>query len=115
VEVLAEERRWLTPREVHMAARRAGLRVGLATVYRVLELLNGLGLAQAIADASGCVRFVLCAPGHHDHLVCRACGRVVDVVPCRVRPPRGTGFHIDGHALTFFGRCPDCAAGGERA
>src|SRR5687767_8363953 len=56
--------------------RRDGQRVGVASVYRALALLAGLGVLQRVPVAGGSARYELVGPGgdHHHHLVCDDCG-----------------------------------------
>ncbi len=63
-------------RQLHAAG---GRRVGIATVYRTLELLEELGLLQRLDIGDGLARFEPALPGgrhHHHHFVCSRCGRV---------------------------------------
>jgi Fur family ferric uptake transcriptional regulator len=81
----------------------------LATVYRLLEVLVEAGVCRPFVGPDRALRYVYCPPGHHHHLICEGCGRVVDVPDCLVVPPPGS-FTVERHVLDFFGRCPDCAA-----
>lgn len=89
--------------------------IGAATVYRTLALLVESGQALELSLGDGGSARYDGNVARHDHLVCDACGRAVDVeTPL---PPqavtnlsRRTGFRIAGYDLQFRGRCPDCAA-----
>jgi Fur family ferric uptake transcriptional regulator len=94
--------------------RRRGVRGSKATVYRVLPLLTEAGILQA-ADFSSDTRRYEAAFGreHHDHLVCRGCGRVVEfeyeafeVLQREVAARHG--FELEGHVHQLVGRCPAC-------
>jgi Fe2+ or Zn2+ uptake regulation protein len=83
------------------------------TVYRVLETLVDAGLARKVHHAGGVARFDPMTSRHH-HLVCDACGRLVDledemVPPLRLPDSSRTGFRIKDYSVSFTGLCPDCA------
>ncbi|MDR7481674.1 MAG: transcriptional repressor [Armatimonadota bacterium] len=104
----------LTAEEIHRRLRRRGHRVGLATVYRAVELFVRSGLVEPAYLADGGVRYGLAAK-HHDHAVCLRCGRFQALRPCVVpRAPRRlpAGFRITGHQLEIYGVCAACQAAG---
>jgi len=85
------------------------------TVYRVLDTLVEAGFARKVQHAGGVARFDPITERHH-HLVCEACGRLVDVddaaVPAlRLPQARGSGFRITDYSVSFIGLCGDCARG----
>jgi energy-coupling factor transport system substrate-specific component len=66
--------------DLHLALRQRSERVGLTTVYRTLAALHDAGEVDAMRDADGEVRYRRCTTeDHHHHLVCRVCGRTVEV------------------------------------
>lgn len=87
--------------------------VSLPTVYATLDLLEELGLVHRVATEGGTVVFDPRTDAHH-HLVCRACGKIVDVdAPLEpeavLAAARDAGF-TPGHAqVTVRGLCRDCA------
>lgn len=87
--------------------------VGRMTVYRTLELLSDLGLLRPVYHGTGAAHYVLLLDGHHHHLVCSRCQRVIEFDDCtlaelsRVVSQR-YGFDVRGHLLEFYGRCADC-------
>jgi len=89
--------------------------IGAATVYRTLALLVKSGQALELSLGDGLSARYDANITRHDHVVCRDCGRAVDVqttLPSRaVRSlSEHTGFAITGYDLQFHGRCPDCTA-----
>jgi len=87
--------------------------VGLATVYRALQGLVDSGRVDVFRRESGEALFRLCNPVHHHHLVCRRCGRVVEIDTCGVelwasRVAHGHGFTITDHQADVFGVCAVC-------
>ncbi|HEV8534112.1 MAG TPA: Fur family transcriptional regulator [Candidatus Limnocylindria bacterium] len=91
-------------------------RVGRATVFRTLDLLVSIGALSrihAIEAGQRCVRYTPCAPSHHHHLVCQACGRVdeiaADVLDGRIAAVASArGFRTLGHTVEIVGLCPGC-------
>jgi Fur family ferric uptake transcriptional regulator len=73
------------------------------------------GELDAIRTPDGQVAYRTCSPGHHHHLICRSCGRTVEVsVPLLEEQVRAMavshGFAQIDHELEFFGTCAACAA-----
>jgi Fur family ferric uptake transcriptional regulator len=100
------------------ALRSGGSPIPRATVYHVLETLGRRGLVLLADAGPGRTLYESAADGHH-HLVCRACGRIVDV-PCLadVRPclnPTLPGVVIEEAQVIFRGLCAACAMDRARA
>lgn len=107
----------LTVDEVVERAASTGAGVDRATAYRVLALLEELGLVRASQlDAGGPVRWERAHPDEHFHLRCTVCGTVDHHVGTLVATVRehldaGHGFHAETVELTVHGRCARCRAG----
>ena len=102
--------------ELHARLRADGQSVGLSTVYRTLQTLAGAGEVDVLLGADGEARYRSCSTGHHHHLVCRRCGRTVEVRnPAVERWAEAVasehGFTEIGHTLEVFGVCGRCAGG----
>ena len=90
--------------------------VGRATVFRTLDLLVSLGALSRIHGIEAgvrCVRYTPCAPSHHHHLVCQACGRVEELAAKSLdqritATARSRGFRPLGHTVEITGLCPEC-------
>lgn len=87
--------------------------ISLQSVYDALALLVDQGLLRRIQPAGSPARFEDRVGDNHHHLICRTCGRVVDVecaagaAPClKASDPRG--YEIDEAEVAYWGRCPDC-------
>ncbi|HUG83222.1 MAG TPA: Fur family transcriptional regulator [Euzebya sp.] len=84
-------------------------------VYDVLGVLTEKGLIRRIQPAGSSARYEGRIGDNHHHLVCRVCGRTVDVdcavgaTPC-LTAADGAGFEIDEAEVVYWGRCPDCTA-----
>ncbi len=99
--------------EMHDLLKARGQRIGLATVYRALQSFAAAGEVDALRTADGEVVYRRCSTGHHHHLVCRQCGRTVEVEgPAVERWARSIaaehGFSEVSHTLEIFGTCPGC-------
>ena len=114
LEVLRHQRHPLTNREI-LEALPAGL-CDLATIYRAMHLLEEMGLVKRYDFGDGAARFEMVSEGddgHHHHLVCRRCARVVEIEECLLREleariAAANGFKEVTHKLEFFGICPRC-------
>jgi Fur family transcriptional regulator, ferric uptake regulator len=115
VELLGSQRCCLTAQEIHEETRRRGRSVGIASVYRVLDLLSEQGLIARIDVGDQAARYEPALPGgdHHHHVVCDDCGKVeawtdegleraVDRVAGKV------GYRVAGHDVVLRGLCVDC-------
>jgi Fur family ferric uptake transcriptional regulator len=121
VDVLAAQDCCLSAREIVDALAARGLRVGVASVYRALELLHGLGLVQRLDVGDGTARYEPAQPtgDHHHHIVCDRCGRVTafeDEILERAMAglAERLAHSIETHDVVLRGDCERCAgpAGG---
>jgi Fur family ferric uptake transcriptional regulator len=88
----------------------------LATVYRSLHMLESMKMVKRFDLGGGVARFELLAEGddgHHHHLVCTRCAKVVEIEECFTREleekiAERNGFKAITHKLEFFGVCPGC-------
>ena len=89
--------------------------ISLQSVYDALGLLVAEGLVRRIQPAGSPARFEGRVGDNHHHLICRICGRLVDVdcavgaAPC-LTAADGSGYEIDEAEVAYWGRCPDCLA-----
>lgn len=87
--------------------------VNISTVYRTLELLERLGLVTKTDMGEGRVRYHPAEKGHHHHLVCRECGRIIDLdesllVPLKEALLKEYKFVADLRHLAILGHCLKC-------
>jgi Fur family ferric uptake transcriptional regulator len=114
-DLLAERADFRTAQQLHAELRQRGEAVGLATVYRNLALLVASGEVDTLQHGDGEVRYRLCSPQHHHHLVCRNCAATVEVSAAGVeqwanRVAAEHGFVAVAHTVELVGLCPACAA-----
>jgi Fur family ferric uptake transcriptional regulator len=102
-----------TPDEVLAEVRTHSDAVNVSTVYRTLEVLEGLGLVRHAHLSDRAPTYHSVSDHEHFHLVCRNCGRVVSVGPGmlaslteRLRDEQN--FAVDVGHLTVFGACVEC-------
>ena len=99
--------------DVYDRARRMEPRLGLATVYRTIELLRQTGSVRAL-PSEGRPAYVRCHPGHHHHLVCLHCGTVEETelcaAPSEAEVHTRHGFRAEAHEVDIYGTCARCAA-----
>jgi Fur family peroxide stress response transcriptional regulator len=112
-EALSARRDHPTADQVYDAVKDRIPGLSRTTVYRVLETLVEAGFVRKVHHAGGVARFDPMTHRHH-HLVCEACGRLVDlddgVVPTlRLPEARGSGFRIKDYSVSFLGLCGGCA------
>jgi Fe2+ or Zn2+ uptake regulation protein len=87
--------------------------ISLQSVYDALALLVAEGLIRRIQPAGSSARFEGRVGDNHHHLICRSCGRMVDVdcavgsAPCLTAANK-RGYEIDEAEVVYWGRCPDC-------
>lgn len=99
--------------QIHELLVRQGETVGLATVYRTLQLLAASGEIDVLRSELGEAIYRRCSGSHHHHLVCRSCGTTVEVEGPTVERWTSAiaaehGFSAVSHTLEIFGTCPRC-------
>jgi Fur family ferric uptake transcriptional regulator len=99
--------------EIHALLSAQGEQVGLSTVYRALQALAEAGEIDSLRTESGESIYRRCSATHHHHLVCRSCGRTVEVEgPAVEKWTRSVaaahGYSEVSHTLEIFGTCSSC-------
>lgn len=109
------ERPHATADEVAEAVRERIGAISRQAVYDALGLLAEKGLLRRIQPPGSAARYEDRVGDNHHHLICRLCGRTVDVdcavgvAPC-LTPASAAGYVVDEAEVVYWGRCPDCAA-----
>ena len=113
VEALHGADKHVSAEEIYAQVRARYPYANISTVYRTLELLKELGLVTEIALGDGCVRFHPAEKGHHHHLVCQKCGKIIDLPESALAPLEGAlsdmyQFKADLKHMAVFGLCSQC-------
>ncbi|WP_097955534.1 MULTISPECIES: Fur family transcriptional regulator [unclassified Streptomyces] len=102
--------------ELHDVLKHRGDSVGLTTVYRTLQSLADAGEVDVLRTTEGEAVYRRCSTGdHHHHLVCRLCGKAVEVEGPAVEQwaemiAAQHGYVNVAHTVEIFGTCAECAA-----
>ncbi len=113
--VIDEAQEFRSAQELHEELRARGKAVGLTTVYNQLRVLAEAGLVDTVRSPEGETLYRRCGTSaHHHHLVCRVCGRTVEVAGNTVerwasKVAAEAGFVDVVHTLEVVGTCAECA------
>lgn len=121
--MLSRQRCCLSAQDLHARLRESGSKVGIASVYRALEALQGLGLLHRtdLGEGSGLYEPIVPDGEHHHHLVCDRCGRVTpfedDALEGAIEKlARNRGHEPAEHEVVIRGTCASCSRpGGGRS
>lgn len=111
---LGESEGFVSAQALHGALRDAGSTIGLATVYRALTDLTDEGEADTLTQ-DGEALYRACTPdSHHHHLICRRCGKTVEIEATAVEEWARSvaaehGFTQAEHIVDVFGLCAECS------
>ncbi|GLZ51447.1 transcriptional repressor [Actinomycetospora sp. NBRC 106378] len=99
--------------DIHEELRRRGEGIGLTTVYRTLQALADAGEIDVLRTTAGEASYRRCSDTHHHHLVCRVCGRTVEVEGPAVehwaeKVAVEHGFAEIDHTVEIIGTCSGC-------
>ena len=114
LEILEENReQHLRAEDVYKALLESDEDIGLATVYRVLTQFEAAGLVSRHHFEGGHSVFELDEGGHHDHILCTACGRVDEFLDDAIEERQRViaekaGYKITDHSLYIYGVCAEC-------
>jgi Fur family transcriptional regulator, ferric uptake regulator len=122
LDLLSRARSHLSAKDIYAALQPSFPGLGLATVYRTLELLHRLGIVQKVTSSDGQGRYELRSDNpkdHHHHLICTRCGSIVnyrDFVQEELELVKKTeealtkkyNFAVQDHNIEFLGVCEKC-------
>lgn len=119
--LLEHEEDHLSAEDIYLLVKDKAPEIGLATVYRTLELLSELKIIDKINFGDGVSRYDLRKEGathFHHHLVCMECGTVEEIVEDLLEDveaiiERDWGFEVKDHRLTFHGICRNCRSSNQ--
>ena len=106
----------LSTEEIYGEVKKKYPEIGLATVYRTVQLFEEMGIVDRLNFDDGCSRFELASEDsvhHHHHLICEVCNRVFEVEndllsEIEAEIERVYQFKIHDHNLMFYGQCKEC-------
>jgi Fur family ferric uptake transcriptional regulator len=106
----------LSAEDVHNIVRQHSSEIGLATVYRTLELFSELEVLQKMDFGDGRSRYEInekTTPHHHHHLICLSCSKVKEFEDDLLETletviSRKSNFEIVDHQVKFYGYCEEC-------
>lgn len=107
---------FLSAQALHARIEAGGRPIGLATVYRTLAALTDAGEIDSLQSVDGEALYRRCRmDAHHHHLICRRCGRAVEITAqpveeWAVRVAGEHGFADPRHVVDIFGVCSECSA-----
>ncbi len=114
IQVLMDANRPLSPPEILERGRKRHPKLGIATIYRTVELLVELKLAHRVHGEHSCHSYLPISSSYSHALVCSDCGKSVNF-SCRETLQRliehvreQVGYQINSHLLQLFGQCPEC-------
>lgn len=117
VETFAALGEHITAEDLHRKVREIDRSVSAATVYRTVNLLVELGVAEKGHFGGGSASFEMALhKDHHDHLVCEACGAIIEfhceaIEDLQESIAKEHGYVLKTHRMELYGICPACQAG----
>ncbi len=99
--------------EIYDTLKKRKSKMGLATVYRTLNMLKSIGVISERKWGDNKLRFEITSE-HHDHLICIKCGKIIEFVDDTIEArqqeiAKRFGFKITGHRHELIGTCKDCS------
>ena len=115
--LLSANGKHMSSEEIYDIVKKDCPEIGLATVYRTLQVLDKLGYTNKLNLDDGCVRYELSldknAHNHH-HLVCKKCSKIIEVEEDLLDQLEDAikekyGFDVENHDVKFNGYCSNCS------
>lgn len=115
LKTLYESNEHFTPESLYLTIKKKypDVKVGIATIYRTLNLLEESNMATSISFGSAGKKFELGIKPHHDHMICEKCGKIIefedtDIEKKQLKIAEKFGFKLTGHLMQLYGICKDC-------
>ncbi len=126
--LLMKRQQHLSAKEVYALLQASNSEIGIATVYRTLDMLDKAGLVRKIQCRDGHLRYEYKRgdqSDHHHHLICTDCGKILNyrdfekeeldlVRKTEEIMEKKYGFLVRDHNIEFLGLCEQCRPGGQR-
>ncbi len=104
-----------TPEELYnlIQSNHPDLKIGIATVYRTLQLLEDHDIVTSISFGTQGKKYELGAKAHHDHMICTECGDIIEFVDEEIEKRQHMiadelGFKMQNHSMQIYGICKNC-------
>lgn len=104
-----------TPEEIYTLLKQTypDIKIGIATVYRTLTLLEDSGIASSISFGVQGKKYELGLKKHHDHLICTKCGKIIEFFDETIEErqeeiAKKFHFHMTDHTMKIIGICEKC-------
>ena len=116
-EAFAQADRPLAPEEILEGAQQYYPSLGIATVYRNIQVLVQEGWLQPVDLPGESTRYEIAGKEHHHHFHCKECGRLYELEGCvaPLRPKLPKGFRAMGHEFFLYGLCAACVPSRSQA
>lgn len=113
-EHLAVSEAFVSAQQLHDDLRARGDKIGLATIYRTLQVMSEAGEVDTVRTVDGETLYRKCGPRHHHHLLCRNCGLTVELDGPGVERWAAKAADVNGftdvqHVVELFGLCGQCS------
>lgn len=115
LETLYNSDEHLTPESLHQLIQKEypKLKIGIATVYRTLSLLEESQMVTFISFGAQGKKYELSAKNHHDHLICTDCGKITEFVDDQIEArqrliTKKLDFKMSDHSMQIYGTCKEC-------
>jgi len=114
LEVLESEHGHITSSDILEKVHEVNASIGRASVFRTLDLFTQLGIIRpTYISTSLTPTYVMMHEGHHHHVICTNCNRVLEFDDCGLESLTQTleealNVKISGHLLEFYGMCASC-------
>lgn len=115
LESLYDSEEHLTPESLQQVIQNkySELKVGIATVYRTLSLLEDSKMVTSLSFGAQGKKYELGAKNHHDHLICTVCGNITEFVDEQIEIRQHKiadelGFKMQDHSMQIYGICKEC-------
>ena len=110
---LAESKSFASAQEIFLGLRAEGKNFGLATIYRALQSLTASGEVDVLRRRDGEALYRKCGAAHHHHLICKECGKTIEIEGAGVEEWAHSiairhGFREIQHSAEIYGTCADC-------
>lgn len=115
IQILYNHEEHYTPEELYLLVKESfpKLNVGIATVYRTLNLLEESQMTTSISFGSQGKKYELANKPHHDHMICRRCNTIIEfedeiIEKRQQKIAKEHGFQLTGHLMQLYGICSKC-------